>query len=330
MNTQIVLASRPIGEPTLNDFRTVSTAIPKPAAGEVLLATKFLSLDPYMRGRMSATKSYAEPVALGGVMVGQTVSEVLESADPTYRTGEIVLSANGWQTHAVAPGKTLRKLDAEIAPVSYALGILGTPGKTAYCALLDIGRPKPGETVVVSAASGAVGSVAGQIAKIKGCRVVGIAGSDEKCTYVTDVLGFDQCINRRKADLPKALAQVCPNGIDVYFDNTAGTILTAVLGLINVGARIPLVGLIEHYNATALPAGPYLGPLLTNRAKIEGFLVSDHSAHSAAFARDVAGWMRDGKLHYKEDVLDGLDKAPQGLIGMLRGENFGKLIVRVS
>ncbi|MDQ2681297.1 MAG: NADP-dependent oxidoreductase [Candidatus Eremiobacteraeota bacterium] len=329
MNTQILLASRPVGEPTLDDFRTVQTQIPTPGAGEVLIGTTLLSLDPYMRGRMSAAKSYADPVAIGSVMLGQTVGEVLDSNDPNYQPGDIVVSSSGWQTHAVALGANLRKLDPSAAPVSYALGILGVPGQTAYCALLDIGKPQAGETVVVSAASGAVGSVAGQIAKLKGCRVVGIAGSDEKCDYVTKTLGFDACINRRNADLPTALAQECPNGIDVYFDNTAGAILEAVLGLINLGARIPLVGLIEYYNATTFPTGPYLGPLLINRAKIEGFLISDHAAHSADFARDVGGWLKAGRLHYKEDLLEGLEKAPEGLIGMLKGKNFGKLIVRV-
>jgi hypothetical protein len=204
------------------------------------------------------------------------------------------------------------------------------PGLTAYCALLDIGAPRPGETVVVSAASGAVGSVAGQIAKIKGCRVVGVAGSDEKCAYVIETLGFDACINRRSEELHAALGRACPDGIDVYFDNTAGAILEAVLRRINLHARIALVGLIEHYNATAAPKGPNLSPLLVARAKIEGFLVGDHAAHHDAFARDVGGWLREGRIHYKEDTVEGLENAPRALAGMLRGENFGKLLVRVS
>lgn len=330
MNTQIVLAKRPAGEPQSEHFRTEQTPVPEPAQGQALLETLWLSLDPYMRGRMNAAKSYAPPVELGQVMVGQTVSRVVNSRCDALEPGDIVLSNNGWQTYAVADCTTLRKLDPRQAPITYALGVLGMPGLTAYCALLDIGAPKAGETVVVSAASGAVGSVAGQIAKIKGCRAVGIAGSPEKCAYVTDTLGFDACINRRTEDIHKALRRTCPDGIDVYFDNAAGTILETVLRHINLHARIPLVGLIEHYNATERPKGPALEPLLVKRAKIEGFLVGDHLAHAATAFKEMAAWLSEGKLQYKEDVIEGLENAPKGLAGLLRGENFGKLLVRVS
>ncbi|HEY8298348.1 MAG TPA: NADP-dependent oxidoreductase [Candidatus Baltobacteraceae bacterium] len=328
--TQIVLARRPAGEPAAEDFRFEETELSALREGNVLLQTLLLSLDPYMRGRMNAGKSYAPPVEIGAVMPGSTVATVVESRDPAFSAGDIVAAESGWTTHAIEHGRDLRKLDPKAAPVSYALGVLGMPGLTAYCALLDIGAPRPGETVVVSAASGAVGSVAGQIAKIKGCRVVGVAGSDEKCAYVIETLGFDACINRRSEELHAALGRACPDGIDVYFDNTAGAILEAVLRRINLHARIALVGLIEHYNATAAPKGPNLSPLLVARAKIEGFLVGDHAAHHDAFARDVGGWLREGRIHYKEDTVEGLENAPRALAGMLRGENFGKLLVRVS
>ncbi|MCL5258875.1 MAG: NADP-dependent oxidoreductase [Firmicutes bacterium] len=330
MNTQVLLARRPAGEPQPDDFHIVRTPVPEPGEGQLLLRTRFLSLDPYMRGRMSPSKSYAAPMAIGDVMVGGTVSEVVASRHPGFAAGETVLAYAGWQSYALSNGAGLRKIDPAGFPITYALGVLGMPGQTAYCALLDIGKPKAGETVVVSAASGAVGSVAGQIAKIAGCRVVGIAGTNEKCAYVTETLGFDACINRRTADLDTALLQACPDGIDVYYDNTAGKILDAVLRHIVAGARIPLVGLIEHYNATQAPAGPFLGPLLVNRAKIEGFLVSDHEAHAAAFLREVTSWLREGRIRYREDIVDGLENAPRALIGLLRGENFGKLLVRCA
>lgn len=325
---RIVLARRPAGEPRLEDFRIERELLRELGEGELLLATRYLSLDPYMRGRMSAAKSYAPPIELGHTIVGETVCQVLESRHPAFAAGDWVCSFNGWQTHAISDGRGLRKLDPEAAPVSYALGVLGMPGQTAYCALLELGHPEPGQTVLVSAASGAVGSVAGQIAKRRGCRVVGVAGSDEKCSYVVGELGFDACINRRTEDLNDALTRTCPQGVDVYFDNTAGAILEAALRHINLGARIALVGLIEHYNATEPPRGPFLGPLLVNRATIAGFLVSDHEAHFPAFLRDVTAWLRQGELRYREDIVEGLENAPRAFIGLLRGENFGKLIVR--
>ena len=329
MNTRVLLARRPEGEPVAEDFRIVEEAIPSPGDGQVLLRTRFLSLDPYMRGRMSAAKSYAKPLEIGDVMVGQTVCEVVDSKQSGFGKGDVVLAECGWQTYAISDGKSLRKLDPNSVPVTFALGLLGMPGLTAYCALLDVGKPKEGETVVISAASGAVGSVAGQIAKIKGCQVVGIVGSDEKCSYVVETLGFDGCINRRTENMDDALGVHCPDGIDIYIDNAGGPILQSVMKKLRLHARIVIVGMIDQYNATSAPPGPNLRPLLVNRAKIEGFLVYDHWGHFEAFARDMTTWLREGKMQYREDVVDGLENAPRALIGMLRGENFGKLIVKV-
>ncbi|MEJ6483307.1 NADP-dependent oxidoreductase [Nostoc punctiforme UO1] len=330
MNKQIILKSRPVGEPKESDFALVETPIPEPGEGEILSRTIYLSLDPYMRGRISASESYAASVELNSAIVGGTVSQVIKSNHPQFQVGDFVLSNNGWQTYAVSKGETLRKLDPTQAPLSYSLGVLGMPGLTAYAALLDIGQPKEGETVVVSAASGAVGAVAGQIAKIKGARVVGIVGSDDKRDYIVKELGFDVGINRKTQELDSALKEAAPNGIDVYYDNTAGVILETVLQQINLGARIPLVGLISEYNATSTPSGPNLMPLLIKRALIKGFLVSDYQHRFNDFLRDVSGWLQSGQLKYKEDVVIGLEKAPHAFIGLLRGDNFGKLIVKVN
>ncbi|MCC5638797.1 NADP-dependent oxidoreductase [Nostoc sp. CHAB 5844] len=330
INKQILLKSRPIGEPKESDFASEETPISQPGEGEVLSRTIYLSLDPYMRGLISASQSYAANVELNSAIVGGTVSQVIKSNHPQFQAGDFVLSGNGWQTYAVAKGDTLRKLDPTQAALSYSLGVLGMPGLTAYAAFLDVGQPKAGETVVVSAASGAVGAVAGQIAKIKGCRVIGIVGSDEKRDYILKELGFDAGINRKTGELDSALKKAAPDGIDVYFDNTAGVILETVLQQINLGARIALVGLISEYNATSQPPGPNLRPLLIKRALIKGFLVSDYQHLTNDFVRDVSGWLKSGQLKYKEDVVVGLDNAPRAFIGLLRGENFGKLIVKVS
>ncbi|MEH1820538.1 MAG: NADP-dependent oxidoreductase [Nostoc sp.] len=330
INKQIILKSRPFGEPKESDFALVETPTPEPGEGEILSGTIYLSLDPYMRGRISAGKSYAASIELGSVIVGGTVSQVIKSNHPQFQVGDFVLSGNGWQTYAVSKGETLRKLDPTQAPLSYSLGVLGMPGLTAYAALLDIGQPKEGETVVVSAASGAVGAVVGQIAKIKGARVVGIVGSDDKRDYIVKELGFDVGINRKTQELDSALKEAAPNGIDVYYDNTAGVILEAVLQQINLGARIPLVGLISEYNATSTPSGPNLRPLLVKRALIKGFLVGDYQHRFNDFLHDVSGWLQSGQLKYREDVADGLEKAPAAFIGLLRGDNFGKLIVKVN
>jgi NADPH-dependent curcumin reductase CurA len=330
MNRQVLLANRPKGEPQESDFTLVEAPIPEPGPGQFLGRTIYLSLDPYMRGRMSAAASYAQPAEVGQVMVGGTVSQVVRSQHPGFADGDFALGYSGWQEYAVSDGRGVHKIDPGQGPISYFLGVLGMPGLTAYAALLDIGRPRAGETVVVSSAAGAVGSVVGQIAKIQGCRAVGVAGSDAKCAHAVSVFGFDACINRRTEDLHAALARTCPSGIDIYYDNVAGPVLEAVLRHLNVGARIPLVGLIAQYNATTLPPGPNLLPLLIKRALIQGFLVIDHEHRREAFLRDVSGWLKDGRLKYKEDVVQGLENAPRAFLGLFRGENFGKLLVQVS
>jgi NADPH-dependent curcumin reductase len=327
---QIVLRRRPVGLPRPDDFDLVEASAPAPKDGEILCRTIYLSLDPYMRGRISGARSYAASVEPGQVIVGGTVSEVLESRHPGIGRGDIVMGYDGWQSHAVAKGGAVRKLDPTQAPVSTALGVLGMPGMTAYVGLLDIGQPRPGETVVVSAASGAVGSAVGQIAKIKGCRAVGIAGSREKCEYVVRELGFDACVNYKQGDLVAALREACPGGIDVYFENVGGDVLKAVMQCLNQNARIPLCGLISEYNATEPAAGPNLRPLLFNRVLVKGFIVSDHLGRLPEFLRDCGAWVREGRLKYREDVVDGLERAPEAFIGLLQGRNFGKLLVRVG
>jgi len=328
-NRQIRLKKRPVGMPTPADFEAVASPRPSPRDGEVLRRTIYLSLDPYMRGRMSDAASYAHPVNLGDVMVGHTVSQVVDSRHPNFRAGDIVTGYDGWQEYAVSDGKDLRKLDSSV-PISTALGVLGMPGLTAYVGLLDIGQPKPGETVVVSAASGAVGSIVGQLAKIKGCRAVGVAGSTEKCRYVVDELGFDAWVNHKTDDLVTALHTACPKGIDVYFENVGGAVFAAVLRMINRGARIPLCGMISEYNVTQNPGAPNLRPLLVHRAMIRGFIVSDHFDRFPAFLQEVAPLVRNGRIKYREDIIDGLDAAPSALIGLFEGKNFGKALVRVS
>lgn len=330
VNRQIVLRSRPVGMPKPADFGLIETPVPQPKDGEVLCRTIYLSLDPYMRGRISGARSYAQSVELGQVIVGGTVGQVLESRCVGLAAGDIVQGYDGWQSHAVSKGTGLRKLDPKQAPISTALGVLGMPGMTAYVGLLDIGQPRAGETVVVSAASGAVGSAVGQIARIKGARAVGIAGSQDKCDYVVRELGFDACVNYKTGDLPAALRAACPGGIDVYFENVGGEVLRAVMTLLNQNARIPLCGLISEYNATEATPGPNLRPLLFNRVLIKGFIVSDHLARMGEFLKDCGGWVREGRLKYREDVVAGLDLAPEAFIGLLQGKNFGKLLVRVG
>jgi NADPH-dependent curcumin reductase CurA len=330
MNRQIVLRSRPDGNPTADNFEIVHVAMSPLADGGVLRRTIYLSLDPYMRGRMSDAESYAASVAIRQVMVGHTVSQVIESRNPAFAVGDFVAGYDGWQEFGLSSGRELRKLDPSIAPISTALSVLGMPGMTAYVGLLDIGQPKPGETVVVSAASGAVGSVVGQIAKIKGCRAVGIAGSLAKCQYVVDELGFDACVNYKAEGFREDLAAACRSGIDVYFENVGGAVFAAVLRLLNVNARIPLCGMIADYNATRTPPGPNLRPLLVKRALIKGFIVSDHGDRAAAFQKDCSTWFKEGRLQYREDIVDGLERAPVALLKLFEGKNFGKLIVRVS
>jgi len=330
MNRQIRLKSRPSGEPTLVNFETADLPVPEAKDGEVVRRTIYLSLDPYMRGRMSDAPSYATPVKVGEVMVGHTVSEVVESRNPQFKKGDFVAGYDGWQAYGVSNGKELRTLNSKAAPISTAIGVLGMPGLTAFVGLMDIGQPKPGETVVVSAASGAVGSIVGQLAKIKGCHAVGVAGSEDKCRYVVEELGFDACINYKTDDLVPALKAACPNGVDVYFENVGGAVFAAILRVINRGARIPLCGVISEYNATGNPPGPNLRPLLVHRAMIKGFIVSDHNDRAPAFVQEVAPLVMTGRIKFREDIVDGLDNAPSAFIGLLAGKNFGKLMVRVS
>jgi len=334
VNRRIVLAARPHGEPNASHFRLEEARMPVAKAGEVLLANRYLSLDPYMRGRMSAAKSYAEPVAIGDTMVGATVAEVVESQHPDYRVGETVVGFGGWQDFAVSDGRGLRRLDPDAAPVTTALGILGMPGMTAYTGLLNIGQPKTGETVVVAAATGPVGSLVGQIAKRKGARAVGIAGGPEKCAFLRDTLGFDAAIDHRAENLPDALAAACPDGIDVYFENVGGAVFDAVLPLLNNFARIPVCGLVSGYNATELPPGPDRVPvlmraILSKRLHLQGFIVWDFAAQEPTFLQEVGGWLRDGLVVHREDIVDGLEHAPDAFAGLLQGRNFGKLIVRI-
>ncbi len=336
VNRRIVLNSRPSGAPSADNFRLEELAVPVPSAGEMLLRTLYLSLDPYMRGRMGDAPSYAPPVAVGDVMVGSTVARVEASRNPYYLPGDVVLGYSGWQDYALSDGTGLTKLDALIPHPTLSLGVLGMPGFTGYMGLLDIGHPKVGDTLVVAAASGAVGSAVGQIARLKGCRVVGIAGNTEKCRFVVEELNFDACINRRSADFPQQLAAACPKGIDVYFESVGGAVFDAVLPLLNTSARIPLCGLISHYNDTSLPQGPdrlglLMRTLLTKRIKMQGFIISEDYGHRyGEFSSQMGIWVKEGKIKFREDIVDGLEQAPQAFIGMLEGKNFGKLIVHVA
>jgi NADPH-dependent curcumin reductase CurA len=336
LNRRIVLNARPHGAPTASDFRIEIDPVPVPEVGQVLLRTLYLSLDPYMRGRMSDGPSYAAPVAIGDVMVGGTVSRVEASRHGDFKVGELVLGYTGWQDYAVSDGTGLTKLDPTMAHPSYALGVLGMPGFTAYMGLLDIGAPKAGETVVVAAATGAVGSVVGQIAKLKGCRVVGIAGGADKCRSAVQELGFDACVDHRSPNLAALLTAACPKGIDVYFENVGGKVFESVLPLLNSAARVPVCGLIAHYNETALPEGPDRSPvlmrtLLTKRIRMQGFIIFDDYGHRyPEFAKDMSQWVGDGKIKVHEDCVEGLENAPLAFIGLLEGKNFGKLIVRVA
>lgn len=335
-NRKIVLNSRPVGAPTLDNFRLENSEVPIPAVGQVLLRTLYLSLDPYMRGRMSDAKSYAAATAIGEVMGGGTVSRVEMSQHGDYLPGDLVLGFGGWQDYAISDGSDLSKLNIQQAHPSLSLGVLGMPGFTAYMGLLDIGQPKAGETVVVAAASGAVGSVVGQIAKLKGCHVIGIAGGIEKCRYVVEELGFDVCINHHNADFAQQLAAACTKGIDVYFESVGGAVFDAVLPLLNTGARVPLCGMIAHYNDIDLPPGPdRLGlltrTLLSKRIKMQGFIIfQDYGPRYPEFLAQMSVWVKEGKIKFREDIIDGLENAPQAFIGLLEGKNFGKLVIRVA
>jgi NADPH-dependent curcumin reductase CurA len=329
INRQIVLASRPDGAPNESNFRLAEAPVPEPGEGEVLVRARYLSLDPYMRGRMRDAKSYAPPVALGEVMTGGVVGEVVRSNDDALAPGDLVAGMLGWQDYAVAKAKHLRKV-GDVDPVSLALGVLGMPGLTAYFGLLDICAPKEGETVVVSAAAGAVGAVVGQIAKIKGCRAVGIAGSDAKVDYLVNELGFDAAINYKTAKhMTRALDECCPKGIDVYFDNVGGPITDAVIMRINERARLAICGQISQYNNAVPEMGPRnLFVMVTKRARIEGFLIFDYAARYAEGLTQLGEWVTNGQIKYREDIVDGLENAPRAFIGLLEGENFGKRLIR--
>lgn len=333
---QIVLASRPVGAPTPENFRLEHSEVPTPAQGEILLRSVYLSLDPYMRGRMSDAKSYADPVALGETMVGGTVCQVMESNHPNFDKGEWVLAFTGWQDYGISDGEGLIKMGMNPSHPSYALGVMGMPGFTAYMGLLDIGQPKEGDTLVVAAATGAVGSMVGQIGKLKGCRVIGVAGGEEKCRYVKEQLGFDECIDHKAEDFAEQLAATCDNGIDVYFENVGGKVFDAVMPLLNTGARIPLCGLISQYNATSLPEGPdrmsmLMAQLLIKRIKMQGFIIFDDYGHRyGEFAQQMTQWVSEGKIHYREHLVEGLENAPEAFIGLLEGKNFGKLVIKTN
>ena len=332
MNRQVTLVARPTGYPKLSDFKTVSRPSPTPGEGEVLVRTIYLSVDPYMRGRMNEGASYAPGVQLGEVMTGGIVGEVTTSRNPDFQVGEIVVGTLGWQAYAISDGSDLRRVDPGIAPISTALGVLGMPGMTAYLGLSEIGKPKSGETVFVSGAAGAVGSLVGQIAKIKGCRVVGSAGSDQKIDYVVNELGFDAAFNyKTTADYGEKLAELCPDGIDVYFDNVGGEITDAVFPLINIKARVIICGQISQYNLEAPEHGPrFLWNLIVKRAKIEGFLVFEFADRYEEGFRQMGEWVRSGQLKYREQITEGLENAPAAFLGMLKGGNIGKQLVKVS
>ncbi len=330
-NSQIVLASRPDGLPTEANFRLEQTPMPDPGAGEVLVKVHFLSLDPYMRGRMRDRKSYVPPYKIGEVFGGDAVGEVIRSETEGFEAGDMVHGRFGCQTYAAVAGKTLRKVGSDARPLSLALGILGMPGITAYFGLLDLGQPQSGETVVVSAGSGAVGAIVGQIAKIKGCRTVGIAGSDEKNAYCIDELGFDAAINYKTSkNLVKDLRAACPDGVDVYFDNVGGPVSDAVMMCLNNHARIPVCGQISGYNSEEVDVGPRLiWQLIVKRARMEGFLVFDYFDRYAEGLDQLSAWIKAGELKFKEDVSDGIESVPAAFIGMLQGKNFGKQIVKL-
>ena len=329
-NLQVVLASRPDGPVTEKNFRFVESPIPSPDEGEILVRNLYLSLDPYMRMRMNDAKSYAPPVQLGEVMVGGTIGEVVESKDPRFKKGDIVGGRTGWQLFAIAEANALRKVDTRGAPLSTALGVAGMPGVTAWYGLLRIGEPKPGETVVVSAASGAVGSVVGQIARLKGCRAVGIAGGVMKCDYVVNELGFDACVDYKSDTFDSALRKATADGIDIYFENVGGRIFDAVLPLLNAFARIPFCGYISEYDETGSYAVQHLRSLLVNRVRLQGFIISEHLDIWNEALADLSDWLIAGKLRYHETIAHGLERAPAAFIGLLNGQNLGKQLVKLA
>jgi NADPH-dependent curcumin reductase CurA len=336
VNRQFVLAERPKGTPTTETLRLVETDVPEAGPDQMLLRTEFLSLDPYMRGRMSDAPSYAAPVEIGGVMQGGTVAQVVVSHIEGFAPGDYVLSFSGWQDYALSDGTGVTNLGKSPAHPSWALGIMGMPGFTAWAGLTQTGAPKPGETIVVAAATGPVGATVGQIGKILGCRVVGVAGGPEKCAYAVDELGFDACIDHKADDFAEQLTKATPDGIDVYFENVGGKVLDAVIPLLNPNARVPVCGLISQYNATALPDGPdrmnwLMGQILRKKIKMQGFIIFDDFDHLyPEFAKEMSAWIESGKIQYREEIIDGLENALEAFIGLLNGENFGKRVIHVG
>jgi NADPH-dependent curcumin reductase len=329
-----VLAARPIGKPKESDFRFETGSVAQPGDNELLLRTKFLSLEPYIRARMDEAKSYARSTAIGEVMFGRTISEVLVSNHPGYSVGDIVLAKAGWQTLGLSNGEDLRKLDPKIAPPTAFVGVLGVPGSAAYIGMRVIGQPKPGETVVVAAASGPVGSLVGQLARRAGARAVGIVGGAEKSAFIKDKLGFDEAVDHRATDFEQRLAAACPKGVDVYFENVGGAVWTAVWPLLNQFARVPVCGLVAQFGAP-VPPGPDRVPatirqVLSKSLTIRGFIVDNYPELFPDFEREIGAGLKDGTILQREDVVDGLEKAPAAFMGMLEGRNFGKLLIRVA
>jgi NADPH-dependent curcumin reductase CurA len=329
-NTQVLLASRPTGWVQESNFSIVATPIPKPGPGQILVRNDWLSLDPYMRGRMNDVKSYSPPVQIGEVMVGGTVGEVLDSSHPKFKPGDYVVGRVGWQRYGLAEAEGLTKVDPKLVPLSAYLGVAGMPGATAWIGLLEHCQPKAGETVVVSAASGAVGSTVGQIAKLQGCRAVGIAGGAQKCKYTVEQLGFDACVDYKGGSLYEDLKAAAPQGIDCYFENVGGEVMDAVFRLLNPFSRVALCGLISDYNANEPYGTKTISALLVNRVKLQGFISSDRPDLYARAVAQLAKWVAEGKLKYHETVAEGLANAPKAFIGMLKGANLGKQLVKLT
>ena len=336
VNRQIKLASRPNGEPTADNFDMATSDIPTPNANEMLLRTVYLSLDPYMRGRMSDAKSYADPLAIGDVIMGGTVAQVVESNVDGFAVGDLVVSNSGWQDYSVSDGEGILKLDKNMSNPSYGLGVLGMPGFTGYMGLTDIGKPQKGETLVVAAATGPVGATVGQVGNQYGLRTIGVAGGKEKCDFAVNELGFDICIDHRADDFAEQLKAACPNGIDIYYESVGGKVLDAVLPLLNDHARIPVCGLVSQYNATDLPDGKdrlgmLMGLILSQRLTVRGFIIfEEYGDHFPEFLATMSKWVESGDVKTKEYIADGLDNAPDAFVGMLNGDNFGKTVVKVS
>jgi NADPH-dependent curcumin reductase CurA len=329
-NKQLVLASRPTGWVEEANFKLVEGEIPKPGPGELLVKNLWLSLDPYMRGRMSAVKSYTKYVEIGEVMVGGTVGQVMESNHPRFKAGDHVVGSLGWQLYAVSSGEGLSTVDPKLVPLSAYLGVCGMPGGTAWIGLLEHCAPKAGETVLVSAATGAVGSVVGQLAKLQGCRAVGIAGGEKKCSFAVKELGFDACVDYKAGNLLDALKRACPDGVDCYFENVGGEVMDAAFRVLNPFSRVALCGMVSDYNAPEPYGTKMMRALLVNRVKLQGFIVFDRQDLYFRAVGQLAKWVSEGKIKYHETVAEGLENAPKAFIGMLKGQNLGKQLVKLA